>query len=106
LRPGPIIETVRPRAINSRDAGLALISRINRWFVAGAVVLTGAISLAAARSFHGHSTASTSSTSAPAQSSGSGSSSSSSGSGLQQPTSSPSPAPAQSAPAAVVSGGS
>ncbi|HUE25675.1 MAG TPA: hypothetical protein VMP89_02800 [Solirubrobacteraceae bacterium] len=96
------------RAVNTRDAGLALISRINRWMIAGAVAFSGVISLVAARSFHGHTV---SAVSQPAQSSsaGSGSSSSgssSSGSGLSQPSQAPAPAPAQSAPAPVVSGGS
>jgi hypothetical protein len=78
--------------------------------IAGAVALSGAISLVAARSFHGHTAASTGSqASQPAQSSGSGRaapSSSSSGGGLQQPAQAPSSAPAPSAPAPVVSGGS
>jgi hypothetical protein len=97
---------MRREAIHTRDAALALVSRINRWFIAGAIVLSGAISLAAARSFHGHSSAaSTGSTSAQSSSSSSGSSrGSSSGSGLQQPVQAPSSA--QSSPAPVVSGGS
>jgi len=100
-----------PRAITARDAGLNLIARINRWMIAGAVALSGLISVAAARSFHGRAATSASATSQPSQpsssSTGSDSSSSSSdGSGIQQPPQTPSAAPAQSAPAPVVSGGS
>lgn len=97
-----------PKAITARDAGLNLIARINRWMIAGAVALSGLISVAAARSFHGHSTTSASA-SQPSSSSSAGSSSagsSSDGSGLQQPAQAPSSAPAQPAPAPVVSGGS
>jgi hypothetical protein len=90
------------RAATTRDAGLALIRRINHWMIAGAIALSGVISLVAARSFHGR-TVATSST-APSQASGP-SSSSVGGGALQQPSGAPSSAPAQSAPA-VVSGGS
>lgn len=91
---------MRRNAVNARDAGVALIGRINRWLIAGAVVVTGTVSLAAARSFHGHTTASSSSSSR-------GTSSSSSSSSLQQPSQAPAPSSApQSTPAPVVSGGS
>ncbi len=101
------------RSVTTRDAGLALISRINRWMVAGAVASAGVISLVAARSFHGHTVSSSASAvSQPAQSSSSGASgssssgSSSSGGGLGQPAQAPGSGSAQSAPAPVVSGGS
>lgn len=42
------------RAESARDAGLALISRINRWLIATTVALSGVISIAAASAFHGH----------------------------------------------------
>ena len=96
-----------PRAVTTRDAGLALISRINRWVIVGAVALSGVISLVAARSFHGRTVASSGSAiSQPAQSPSSSGGSDSGGSRLAQPTQAPSPSPAQSAPAPVVSGGS
>jgi hypothetical protein len=83
-----------PRAITARDAGLNLIARINRWIIAGAVALSGLISVAAARSFHGHATTHASAvTSQPAPA----------------PSAASAPAqaaPAPSAPAPVVSGGS
>ena len=101
----------------ARDDGLRLIQRATGWLVAGAVVCAGAVSVAAANAFHGHtrsaggrssSTQVTSSSSvplAPVQSAG-----------LQAPAQAPSqalsqapsqaPAPAQQAPSPVVSGGS
>ncbi len=85
-----------------RDRGLALISRLNRWMIAGAVALTGAISILAKESFHGRTLSSSGSVS---QSSSSSSASSSSGS-IQQPAQAPSSVPAPVAPAPVVSGGS
>jgi hypothetical protein len=103
LQAAPNISVVRRNAVNARDAGLDLIGRINRWMVAGAVVVTGAVSVAAAKSFHGHST--TGSASTATQSSGSAGSSSNSGSGLQQPPSAPSVAGPASAPV-ISSGGS
>jgi hypothetical protein len=95
---------MRRSAFDARDAGFAMIGRINRWLVAGAVVLSGAISLAAAKSFHGHSTAGASSAAAR-RSSSAGSESGTSSGGFQQPAQAPSSAaPSSSAP--VVSGGS
>jgi hypothetical protein len=95
------------KAATTRDAGLALIGQINRWMIAGAVALSGVISIVAARSFHGHTTSSSSAVSQPASSSSSTSSgSSSSGGGLSQPSQAPSSASVPSAPAPVVSGGS
>jgi hypothetical protein len=95
-----------------RERGRALLSRINRWMIAGAVGFAGVISLVAARSFHGHTVSGSSgAVSQPAQSSssaaGPGSSGSgSSGSGLSQPSQAPSSGSAPSSPAPVVSGGS
>jgi hypothetical protein len=71
-------------AASARDAGFALISRINRWLIAAAVAVTGFLSLVAAHAFHGHTSAS-------------------SPSGITQ---SAAPAPASPAPGPVVSGGS
>ena len=42
------------RATAARDAGLALVSRINRWLIAGAVTLTAVFSAFAAHAFRGH----------------------------------------------------
>jgi hypothetical protein len=107
LRPGTIIVDVRRGTPNARDAGFALIGRINRWLIAGAVVVSGAISLATAKSFHGHSTAGAASAARPSTGSSvssSGDDGSSASGGLQQPAQAPAPTPAPSAP--VVSGGS
>ena len=97
------------RAIDARDAGLALISRINRWLIAGAVALSGCVSVVAAHAFHGtlgsthgarrrQAARRIGPSQPPASDDGAGNSS------LQQPATAPSqPAPA---PAPVVSGGS
>jgi hypothetical protein len=105
---------MKPFTANARDAGLALIGRVNRLMLGGAIALTGGLSVAAAKSFHGHqrravavsppSSRAGSSTAAP-----SNSGSASSGAGLQAPAQMPAPvqqvpAPVQQAP--VVSGGS
>jgi hypothetical protein len=104
------------RRINGRDAGLALIHRLNGWLITGAVAGAGGLSLVAAHSFHGHVVAAASHTTGDAGPAtvGSGSSvaggasvpqsPSSAGGGLQPPATAP--APASSAPAPVVSGGS
>ena len=94
----------------SRDRGLKLIPRINRWMAAGAVGLAGLFSVLAAESFHGHtSSAATSaqtasSRSSSASSSATTSSSTSSGYSLQSPSQSPSSSSSQGS--AAVSGGS
>jgi hypothetical protein len=95
------------REITTRDRGLALISRLNRWLIAGAVGLSGLLSVAAAHAFHGH-TRSVSSQGAGASSSATRQQPSTSGGGvpLQQPAQAPTSAPASAAPSPVVSGGS
>jgi len=98
-----------PHSMNARDAGLRLISRINRWLITGAVALTGMIALVTEHAFQAaHPAASavnSSASSAVAPQPSGGDDGSSSGSGLQQPAQAPTPAPA--APSApVVSGGS
>ena len=87
---------------STRNAGLELLSRINRWLIAAAVVVAGFLSLLAERAFRGHSASSTGSSAASSTVQPS-SSSSGSGSGLSSSQSAPAPAPA---PAPVVSGGS
>ena len=95
-----------PREITTRDGGLALISRLNRWLIAGAIGLSGVLSVAAAQAFHGH-TRSASSQSAGASSSATRQQPSTGGGGgsLQQPDQAPTSAPASAAPSPVVSGG-
>ena len=99
------------RAESTRDAGLALISRITRWLIAGAVALSGFISIAAANAFHGH-TVTARNTSTPVSSSATIGQAHSQPppvndqrTGLQQPAAAPAPSPAPT-PAPVVSGGS
>ena len=106
------------RAVASRDAGLELVRRTNRWLIAGAVAATGFVSLAAAHAFHGRTitgSGASSSASSPTQQSGSlssassptqqsGSSSRAGGGGLQSP--SQTPVSGSSGSTGVVSGGS
>jgi hypothetical protein len=100
---------VTPGAVTVRDAGLALISRINRWMIAGAVALAGLISIAAANAFHGHTvktpSAPAATGAATTTTTQSQSSATDGGSTLQQPAQAPAPAPAAPSPP-VVSGGS
>jgi hypothetical protein len=92
-----------------RDRGLAMISRFNRWLIAGAVAASGLISLTAAHAFHGRTVSSAGSSSGANASSAPAPApapSSQDGSGLSQPTQAPAPAPAPAASSPVVSGGS
>lgn len=96
--------------VSTRDRGLGLVSRINRWLIAGAVGLSGVISVAAANAFHGHHRAQSSHSSAVSgvqqqQSSGGGGGDSTGSGSLQQPAQAPAPAPTP-AGGGVVSGGS
>lgn len=85
-----------PNEVTVRDRGVALISRINRWLIAGAIGLSGVLSLAAANAFKGHPQTQASQPAAQQQpSSGVGS--------LGQPAQAPTPA---AGGGAVVSGGS
>jgi hypothetical protein len=102
-----------PKSVRTRDAGLALISRVNRWMVGGAVGLTAVISIAAAHANHGRTVGTSSATAAAASPAPqSPTPSSAGGGGLQQPASAPSAAPAPATPAPApaptpaVSGGS
>ena len=88
------------RATAARDAGLELVSRINRWLIAGAVTLTALFSAFAAHAFRGHGVALGGTGVTHHSHRGDGESSG----GLQQPAQAP--APAQPSPAPVVSGGS
>jgi len=105
-----------PPAVNSREAGLALIQRLNGWLITGAVAGAGLLSLLAAHAFHGHTvtgdlhTSSLAGTASPSRGSNVAGAASrpqstpSAGGALQAPAQAP--APASSAPAPVVSGGS
>jgi hypothetical protein len=101
------------RAVARRNAGLALVRRINRWLIAGAVAATGAVSAVAAQGFSGHTSAALVSSSATAttrqaqSSAGTSTSASSSttSSGLQSPAQTPTAA-TSSGSSGAVSGGS
>lgn len=91
--------------VNARERGLVLVSRINRWMIAGAVALTGVVSLVASQSFHGRTLSRASAVSQ--SSSGSSASGGGSSGSIQQPAQAPSSMPAPVVPSApVVSGGS
>jgi hypothetical protein len=92
-----------------RDAGLALVRRVKRGMIFGAVVLAGAVSAVTAHAFHARTAALTRSAAPAALPSVSAPQSSDDGSGgsLQSPSEAPAaPAAAAPAPAPVVSGGS
>jgi hypothetical protein len=80
-----------------RDRGVALISRVNRWLIAGAIGLSGVMSVAVASAFKGHQRPQAGQAATQQQPTGGGGS-------LGQPA--PTPAPSSGAGSAVVSGGS
>lgn len=103
---GPVSDAIR-----SRERGLSLLKRANRWLVGLAVLLAGALTGLTAHAFHSSTASARTTTSSPG--SGQSSSSGASAPGLQSPASPPasSPAPAAASPAPapaapVVSGGS
>jgi hypothetical protein len=93
-----------PREVTLREHGFELIARIRRWLIAGAVGLTGVLSLAAASAFHGH-TRTTVPPSAGASAGPSSAQQPSPGGAVQQPAQAPSAASGL-ASSPVVSGGS
>ena len=91
-------------AVRRRDEGRARVSRLTRWLAAGALVLTGACSVLAAKTLPGSDdSTSASATTSSSSSTDTGSTDSSDGSGLQAAGSSPS---AASGSADATSGGS
>jgi hypothetical protein len=100
----------RGSPVEVRDAGLALVRRVKRRMIFGAVLLAGGVSAVTAHAFHAR-TAVLTRPAAPAavpSVSASQSSDDSSGGSLQSPSGTPAAAPPASAPAPapVVSGGS
>ena len=97
---------------HTREAGLALIKRANRWIVSAAVVLAAGISAVTAHAFHARTAVSstvgdaTPSTSAPRPRSGDGDGDHALRSPSQAPAAAPAPTPTVAAPSPVVSGGS
>ena len=98
-RPGAM-----PSVIETRDAGMDLVRRVNRWLVAGAVSAAGFLSLIASHAFHGHRVAAGDPTSSASRGVQVPQAPSSSGGGLASPAQAPTPA--TPGPGAVVSGGS
>ncbi len=108
--PGRDRAAIRQRA-TLRDQGLELVARFNRWMIAGALGVTGAVALLADHAFHAEQAARAASLhraahgSAATSTTGSGTGTSTTGSGTgTSPV--PAPTPAAPAPSAVVSGGS
>ncbi len=67
-------EIATRRAVMARDAGLARISTVTRWMIAGVLAVSGGLALLAASAFHGRtiangtsSSSQTSSTQSPGQ---------------------------------------
>lgn len=104
-----------------RERGLLLVGRVNRWLIAGAVTLSGALSIVAAGAFHGHAKRSSTASAAGVvrtQSNGGGSTAGSTGGntgggsssggtgGLQPPTQAPAPSSSSGGGGGVVSGAS
>jgi hypothetical protein len=96
----------------ARTRGLGLVSRANRWVATGAVLLTAAFSVAAAKEFHSTSSSSNSNSNSNSTASSGSSDTSTTSSGatsstssLQSPTQNPS-STSSSSSGGVVSGGS
>jgi hypothetical protein len=102
------LESDRRSRIAARDEGFELIRRANRWLVAGAVGVTGAVSLWASHAFHPHTTAGAgaAASSTAAASSSSGQQGTGTGTAALQPANPPTATATAPAPAPVVSGGS
>ena len=58
-------EIATRRAVMARDAGLARISAVTRWMVAGVIALSGGLAVLAAHAFHGHTIATPTAGSSP-----------------------------------------
>jgi hypothetical protein len=95
-------------AVQARQRGLWLVTRVNRWMIGLAVLLAGALTGLTAHAFHPKTASANTATTAPSQTSNAGDAGDAGGAGpapLQSPSSAPAPAvPAPVGP--VVSGGS
>jgi hypothetical protein len=89
-------------AVAAREEGLSLVTRVNRWMIGLAVVLSGALTGLTAHAFHAKAASPHSATTAHSPPASGGNSAP-----LQSPSSAPAPAAPAPAPAPpVVSGGS
>src|SRR5450755_3803152 len=95
---------------DARERGFALVSRVNRWMIAGAVTVAGGVTAVTAQAFHPHKAVVR--TAAPASSSPAASQPSvpapldNGGGGLQASSQPPQSAAPAAGPGPVVSGGS
>jgi hypothetical protein len=103
-------------AVAAREEGLSLVTRVNRWMIGLAVILSGALTGLTAHAFHAKAASPHSATTTPSPPASGGNSATTAPSppangGNSAPLQSPSSAPAPAAPAPapappVVSGGS
>src|ERR1700760_89466 len=89
-----------PDFVRARDAGLALVGRVNRWMIAAAVLLAAGISAVTAHAFHARSAAVTQSAASAARPTVSARQATDDTSGGSLPGPSQAPAPALAAAAA------
>ncbi|HWE07760.1 MAG TPA: hypothetical protein VG325_00300 [Solirubrobacteraceae bacterium] len=100
-----------PAAVQARERGLWLVSRVNRWMIGLAVLLAGALAGLTAHAFHPKTASAQTATTAPSsQTPNAGGAGSAGPAPLQSPSSVPAPAVPSPAPGPVgppvVSGGS
>lgn len=94
-------------AVQARERGLWLVTRVNRWMVGLAVLLAGALTGLTAHAFHPKTASAQTATTVPSQTSNGGDAGNTGPAPLQSPSSAPTPAaPAPVPVAPVVSGGS
>jgi hypothetical protein len=104
------LAAARSAGYDTRERGLNIVSRANRWMIAGAVGLAGGVTAVTAHAFHTHTaTAATTSSAVSSQASQAAQPSQqapSSGGGLQAPAQAPTQVAPVQPQAPVVSGGS
>ena len=94
-------------AIQARERGLWLVTRVNRWMIGLALLFAGALTGLTAHAFHPKTASAQTATTAPSQPSNAGDAGSGNAAPLQSPSSAPAPVAPVPVPAGpVVSGGS
>jgi hypothetical protein len=99
------VDPAGTRAIERRDSAMGLVSRLNRWLIAGAASAAGLLSFAAAQAFHGHTVTRGAASGASTGGQQSQAASSSGVGAFGSPAPAPAPAAAGTGPV-VMSGGS
>jgi hypothetical protein len=94
-------------AVQARERGLWLVTRVNRWMIGLALLFAGALTGLTAHAFHPKTASAQTATTAPSQPSNAGDAGSGNAAPLQSPSSAPAPVAPVPVPAGpVVSGGS